>query len=294
MSFLHHDRKLRFDATKDHIAVITKKLANDELGSTDEEKRANILAYLQKGVDVTKAYLDRFVTNDPAMLAVKTRVKLIQQAPEPVLITGPTGTGKELIARAFTKPSKQENNKIITPPFISENCAGFPETLAESIFFGHKKGAFTGAHESHIGLLESAKDGVVFLDEIGDMSITLQAKFLRAIQEHEIRPVGEVNTKEISCRFIAATKYNLEERVNLGLFREDLYGRLMTFSLTLTPLQSRPNDIELITKSMLPNPDAFASLPLFTQKELSFIYKYNVRAIEALLAQWRRTGTYWI
>lgn len=288
---MHHSRKIAYDTARDHIATIAKKLANNELGTTEQEKRANIFDYFIKSADIIKGYLDRFVTVDEDMMKLKNIIRLISDSPEPVLITGPTGTGKELLARALSR-TERGTGKLL--PFIAENCAGFPESLAESIFFGHKKGSFTGAIDNHVGLLEEAKSGVVFLDEVGDMPITLQAKFLRAIQEHEIRRVGEVTTREIDCRFIAATKYNLEERVAQGLFRDDLYGRLMTFPLMITGLKERPHDIKPILQSMLPVPEDVDKLPPFSDKALTYIHRYNVRALESLLAQWRRTASYLI
>lgn len=287
-------RKLHFDATVNHIAVLDRKLRSGELGATPVERLANAVGYLNLNASMLDANLARFVTVNPAMLRLKSIVRMIYPRPEPVLILGPTGVGKELIAKCFTKPSEiLENGRLSESPFMAENCAALPENLLESILFGHVKGAFTGAHADHIGLLRAAQDGIVFLDEIGDLSPNLQAKFLRAIQEGVVRPVGSVDTHEIHCRFISATKRNLEELVDRGTFREDLFARLMTYSLTITGLKERPEDIEAITKKYLACPDDWATIHKFGPRELEFIYKYNVRGIEAILARHRATGQYW-
>lgn len=275
---LRRAREVRQDETTDIIREIERKLVSGTLGRSPEEMLANTVREFDKFSSNIEAALMKFVTEDPAMLRVKAIIRLLYKRAEPVLITGPTGTGKELLAKALKEPGQ---------PFVAENCAALPENLAESIFFGHKKGAFTGAVEDHIGLLEQAGEGIIFLDEIGDMSLTLQAKLLRAIQENEIRKVGDVHTIDISCRFVAATKYDLEERVAQRLFREDLYARLFAYSVHVTGLKDRQADIPVITRAKLGNPDSYDQLPPFGERELDIIYKYNVRGIEALLARHR-------
>lgn len=222
--------------------------------------------------------LDKWVTNDPAMLRIKTKICAIKDADlsVPVLITGPTGTGKELLARAL---------RIIDQPFLAINCGGLPRELVPSIFFGYRKGAFTGAAADQEGMLVAAKTGVVFLDEIAELPLDLQATLLRAIQESEIYPIGSVNPVKIRCRFVAATKHNLRELVEHNKFREDLFARLYTYEIRVSGLQSRPDDIPLIAKHLGWN----NAIP---DHVLPDIYKFNVRAIQTYIARMKTFGYY--
>jgi two-component system response regulator HupR/HoxA len=161
----------------------------------------------------------------------------------PVLITGESGTGKELLARALHYNSHRGEN-----PFVVENCGALPDTLLESELFGSKKGAYTGALEDRIGLFEQAHGGTIFLDEIGDTSPAFQVKLLRVLQEGEIRPVGARVPRKIEVRVIAATNRNLEEEVEAGRFRQDLYYRLAGIRLHVPPLRDRPMDLSLIAE----------------------------------------------
>ena len=163
-----------------------------------------------------------------------------------VLVLGESGTGKELLARAIHYASPRANGA-----FVVENCAAIPETLLESELFGHKRGAFTGAYEDHVGLFQRADGGTVFLDEIGETSPAFQVRLLRVLQEGEVRPVGGTRAVPVDVRVIAATHRDLEQRVRDGLFREDLYYRIAGATFTVPPLRERVGDIEPIARRVV-------------------------------------------
>jgi transcriptional regulator with PAS, ATPase and Fis domain len=163
-----------------------------------------------------------------------------------VLIQGETGTGKELVAREIHDASLRKGK-----PFVPVNCGAIPDQIAESLLFGHGKGAFTGADRNHVGVIEAANGGTLFLDEIGELPLQLQVKLLRALQEKEIHPIGETKTRKIDVRVIAATNRNLLVEVEAGRFREDLYFRLAVAVLELPPIRQREGDITLLTDHFL-------------------------------------------
>ncbi len=184
---------------------------------------------------------DAFIVgNAPRMLELSRQIAQVAPTPTPVLILGETGTGKEVIARALHQGSPARRR-----PLVSVNCTAFSPTLIESELFGYVKGAFTGAATDRPGLLEIADGGAVFLDEVGDMPLEMQAKLLRFLQEGEIRPVGGHVIKKVKARVIAATNRNLQEAVEKGSFRADLFYRLNTFTLHVPPLRERRSDIPL-------------------------------------------------
>jgi DNA-binding NtrC family response regulator len=158
-----------------------------------------------------------------------------------VLVTGETGTGKEVLAHAL-----QQHGPRADKPFITLNCAALPETLAESELFGHRKGAFTGATGHQIGRLQAAHSGTVFLDEVDSLPVALQAKLLRFLESGEIQPVGETQSQFVDVRIIAATNANLQQKINQGEFRRDLYYRLNVVPLEIPPLRERMGDIQLL------------------------------------------------
>ncbi|AMD01517.1 sigma-54-dependent transcriptional regulator [Halomonas chromatireducens] len=199
----------------------------------------------------------------------------------PILVQGESGTGKELLARAIHAESPRADG-----PFIAINCASIPSELMESEFFGHVKGAFTGASDSRQGLFQTANGGSLFLDEIGEMSIGLQAKLLRALQEKTVKAVGAEKEESVDVRIIAATHRELEQEIESGNFRSDLFYRLETFSLRIPPLRERNGDIErlisaLIEKHSTAQDKQIASVePSALQALLEYPYPGNVRELE--------------
>lgn len=164
----------------------------------------------------------------------------------PVLIRGPSGTGKELVARAIHFNSRRKND-----PFVAINCAAIPENLLESELFGHERGAFTGAESRKIGKFEFAAAGTLFLDEIGDMPLSLQAKLLRVLQEKVFTPIGSLREVPLRARIISATHQNLEELIQKGLFREDLYYRLSVIPIYLPALKERIDDLDVLVPNLI-------------------------------------------
>ena len=178
----------------------------------------------------------------PVMKEMFERIKQVAPTMATVLITGTSGTGKELVARAIHQNSLRATKKIITV-----NCTAIPEQVIESELFGHVKGAFTGAWRDKKGLVEEAHEGTLFLDEIGDLSPQMQTKLLRLLQEGEYKPVGSVVTKKADLRFIAATNHNLKQDIQEKRFREDLYYRLNVIRFEIPPLKERREDIPLLS-----------------------------------------------
>ena len=195
--------------------------------------------------DKVKGY-HGLVGRSPAMLKIYDLIERVSKTDTNVLIIGESGTGKELVARAIHENSERRDRN-----FVAVNCGGFPETLLESELFGYKKGAFTGAAMDKKGLLEIANQGTFFMDEVGELSMTMQVKLLRLIQERAFKPLGGVQDVEVDVRFIAATNKNLEEEVIEKTFREDLFFRLNVIAIKMPPLRERKEDIPLLAQHFL-------------------------------------------
>ena len=196
--------------------------------------------------DTDKDWRAHIVTRSPVLEEVLRETWLVAQSEASVFITGDSGTGKELLAQAvhWASPRREQ-------PFVAVNCSAIPTELLESELFGHSKGAFTGAAEAREGLFQAAQGGTLFLDEIGDMPLVLQAKLLRVLQERQIRPVGADHSLAVDVRVVSATHYDLEERVEAGEFREDLYYRLNVVALALPPLRDRREDIPILANHFM-------------------------------------------
>ena len=190
--------------------------------------------------------LDHMIGTAPKMRAIFELIGNIAPQSSRVLITGESGTGKELVARAIHENSARSKN-----PFITINCGAFPETLLESELFGYMKGAFTGANENRSGLFQAAHGGTLFMDEIGNMSVTMQVKLYRVLQEGKVRPIGSTEESDVDVRVIAATNKDLEKEIAEGRFREDLYYRLSVIPIHLPPLRERREDIPLLARDFL-------------------------------------------
>jgi DNA-binding NtrC family response regulator len=224
------------------------------------------------------------VYGSPEMEEVMSLVARVAQSQATVLIRGESGTGKELIANAIHYASPRSSK-----PIVKVNCSAIPETLLESELFGHEKGAFTGAIQRRVGRFEEAEGGTIFLDEIGDLSLAIQVKLLRILQEKEFQRVGSNLTLKVDVRVITATHRNLEEAIKKDLFREDLYYRLNVISIQLPPLRERRGDIPLLIDYFLKKySEANQKAVSDISKEargllLRYPYPGNVRELENLI-----------
>ncbi|MFB3917308.1 MAG: sigma-54-dependent transcriptional regulator [Terriglobales bacterium] len=190
--------------------------------------------------------LNNIIGNSGPIVKLKQTIETVASTSTTILIRGESGTGKELVARAVHSCSPRADK-----PFVCVNCGAFPETLLESELFGYVKGAFTGANQNKRGLFEVASDGTIFLDEISEMSLAMQVKLLRVLQERTIRPVGGTTEAAVDVRVIAATNKDLEQMVAEGTFREDLYYRISVIPINVPPLRERGDDIELLANHFL-------------------------------------------
>ncbi|HMQ74347.1 MAG TPA: sigma 54-interacting transcriptional regulator, partial [Rubrivivax sp.] len=221
-------------------------------GAVLRERRAQRLAQAKSAFD-----FDRIERADGSPLAAVCEVAArVARHDLSVLVLGESGTGKELLARAIHYASPRAGGA-----FVVENCAAIPDTLLESELFGHKRGAFTGAVDDHVGLFQRAHGGTIFLDEIGETSAAFQVKLLRVLQEGEVRPVGSTRALPVDVRVVAATHRPLEEDMRAGRFRADLYYRLAGVTLAMPPLRERAGDVAPIARRLLAEVGAELGLP---------------------------------
>jgi len=230
-----------------------------------------------------EAYLNKFITVNPSMILMKERAKKMSHSEHPVLITGETGTGKELIAKSMIGKREGLIQAI--------NCAGLPSELIESELFGHVKGSFTGAIKDKPGLLVSAKGGICFLDEVGEMDMSAQSKLLRALQEKKVRPVGSNESIDIDCKIVCATNKEIKTMTegDKPSFRLDLYARISTLELHLSPLRNRMDDCEPIVRSMVGG-DKFWEAKGKDVMEGKMDLRLNVRGLEQYVIRYSVLG----
>ncbi|HEY4646616.1 MAG TPA: sigma 54-interacting transcriptional regulator [Steroidobacteraceae bacterium] len=227
------------------FAYLTKPFDSEQLTVTiGRALRASGSAVDESDEDA--AWRAEIITRSPVMEALLASARKVAQTDSSILIQGESGTGKELLSRAIHRASRRH-----AQPFVAVNCTAIPEALFESEFFGHRKGSFTGASESRIGLIQSAHGGTLLLDEIGDMPLPFQAKLLRALQEREVRPVGANDPVSVDVRVIASTHQDLELAVKERRFREDLYYRVNVVTLEIPSLAARREDIRLLAAHFL-------------------------------------------
>jgi two-component system response regulator PilR (NtrC family) len=228
---------------KDHDLVDQLRRAVKEVAESLKWKKE--AGYLRRELRRLTG-LDNIIGQSPKMRAIFDLIQTIAPQSSRVLITGESGTGKELVARAI-----HENSLRSQAPFITINCGAFPETLLESELFGYVKGSFTGANENRQGLFQAAHGGTLFMDEIGNMSLTMQVKLYRVLQEGKVRPIGSTEETDVDVRIIAATNKDFEKEIAEDRFREDLYYRLSVIPIQLPPLRERREDIPLLARHFL-------------------------------------------
>jgi two-component system response regulator PilR (NtrC family) len=229
-------------------------------------------------------HFGKIVGNSPRMLHIYEMIRQVAKTRSSVLITGESGTGKELIAKAIHEQSDRKDQ-----PFVTINCGGIPETLLESEFFGHRKGSFTGASTDKQGLMEIAHTGTLFLDEIAELSIPMQVKLLRAVQERVFRPVGGTKDMSVDIRIISATNKKLEDEVIAGDFREDLFYRLNVIEVKIPPLRERKSDLLPLAQHFLEkySTELGKQVTKFSSYAIDLLKKYdfpgNIRELENLI-----------
>lgn len=229
--------------------------------------------------DLLAAPLRPMVACDPVTGGLLDLAARVARTEVTVFINGPTGSGKEVLARAVHTASRRADK-----PFVAINCAAIPENMLEAILFGHEKGAFTGAATANRGLIRAAEGGTLMLDEISEMPLGLQAKLLRVIQERQVTPLGSTAEVAVDIRIVATSNRDMAAEVRAGRFREDLYYRLNVFPLSTRALVARPEDIPALAVSLLRRHAPEGSLPLFTRDAIDMLTAHrwpgNVRELE--------------
>lgn len=262
---------------KSDEVLLTLKKAEERL----RLERENVRLKLKVEQNNRNSVPGQIIHVSDIMTKLLEQVDRLANSGAPVLITGETGTGKELVASALHCQSPRKDK-----PFLALNCSAISSGLLESELFGHLRGAFTGADRNHQGLFAAASGGTLFLDEIAEMPLEMQPKLLRVLQEKEIRPVGATTSQKIDTRVIAATGVDLKERVRQQLFREDLYYRLAVVDLNVPPLRNRPEDIAALSRHFLREITARQGLPLppLSSSDLIQLQNYpwpgNVRELQ--------------
>lgn len=253
---------------------ITASLALEQVLKKEAFEKENLLLknQLEQTVEIPE-----MAGESPAMQKLFRMIYKVAQSDVPVIISGENGTGKDLTARAIHNLSARKEN-----PFIAQYIGSIPETLVESELFGYKKGAFTGAGADKKGLFEAASGGTLFLDEIGDLSLELQVKLLRVLQNQEIRRLGENTVRKIDVRIITASNKNLAELVHEGRFREDLYYRLNVINIEVPPLRSRATDIPILARHFLKDTN-FEISKAALKKLMDYHWPGNVRQLDNIL-----------
>jgi DNA-binding NtrC family response regulator len=251
-----------------------------DLQSPESEQNASTYPAAEK----TNASLSlpEFIGSHPSMLELGRRIELVAARKTPVLVQGPTGTGKELVARALHRLSDRA-----TKPFVALNCAAIPESLLEAELFGHARGAFTGAVQRRTGRIESAQGGTLFLDEIGEMPLSLQAKLLRFLENGELQRVGENEPVFVDVRIVAATHQPLARRAREGSFRSDLFYRLAVFLVATPPLAERLSDLPVLVEHFLQKTSGPNARKQISQEALTMLQAHtwpgNIRELQHVI-----------
>jgi two-component system response regulator PilR (NtrC family) len=258
---------------------LKQTIANALTLKTVENEKQSLNVALKKTL-----HFGKIIGNSPKMMQVYDMVRQVAKTTTNILLTGESGTGKELVARAIHDESDRT-----AKPFVAVNCGGIPETLMESELLGYKKGAFTGANFDKKGLFEVANKGTIFLDEIGELSTSIQVKLLRVVQEKAFKPVGAGEDISVDVRIIAATNKVLEDEVIAGNFREDLFYRLNVIGIRLPPLRERKEDIRLLAHHFLEkySREMGKEITKLSSYAVDLLQKYdfpgNIRELENLI-----------